>query len=381
MSWQAWAQAAALLALVLSTPLLGAYLAKVYGDGGAPATASSCPVERALYRVGGVDPEREQRWRVYALSLLAFSVVSVVVLYAAPAPAGRLPLNPTTCGGSRRRALAFNTAVSFVTNTNWQNYARRVDDVAPHPDGRARGAQLRVGGRRRSPSRSRSIRGLVRRRSAARSATSGSTSTRDDDPRAAAARVRVRARARRARAWSRTSTASPTVTTVDGADADDPRRPDREPGGDQGARRRTAAAPTTRTRRTRSRTRTRSPTCSRSGCCSRSRSRFTCDVREDGRRRDGRAGRSSRRCSCCGSSAALVAMGFEVDGQPAADRARRDQESPSRSGGNMEGKEVRFGAAASGLFAASTTGTSTGAVNSRARQLHARSAARCRSST
>ena len=123
MSWQAWAQAAALLGLVLvSTPLLGAYIARVFGDDAAPGDRVFLPVERVLYRLGGVDPGREQPWNVYALSLLAFSAVSVVGLFLLQRVQGALPLNPTGVEGVSP-ALAFNTAVSFVTNTNWQNYA------------------------------------------------------------------------------------------------------------------------------------------------------------------------------------------------------------------------------------------------------------------
>jgi K+-transporting ATPase ATPase A chain len=122
-SWQAWAQAAALLGLVLvSTPLLGAYIARVFGDDAAPGDRVFLPVERVLYRLGGVDPEREQPWNVYALSLLAFSAVSVVGLFLLQRVQGALPVNPTGVEGVSP-ALAFNTAVSFVTNTNWQNYA------------------------------------------------------------------------------------------------------------------------------------------------------------------------------------------------------------------------------------------------------------------
>ena len=123
MSWQAWAQAAALLGLVLvSTPLLGAYMARVFGANAAPGDRVFLPVERVLYRLGGVDPEREQPWNVYALSLLAFGAVSVVGLFLLQRVQGALPLNPTGVEGVSP-ALAFNTAVSFVTNTNWQNYA------------------------------------------------------------------------------------------------------------------------------------------------------------------------------------------------------------------------------------------------------------------
>ncbi|MGB8352191.1 MAG: potassium-transporting ATPase subunit KdpA [Gaiella sp.] len=122
MSWQAWAQAASLLGLVgLSTPLLGAYIARVFDGCPAPGDRIFSPVERALYRLGGIDPEREQPWSVYALSMLAFSCVSVLGLFLLQRVQGALPLNPTHVG-SVAPALAFNTAVSFVTNTNWQSY-------------------------------------------------------------------------------------------------------------------------------------------------------------------------------------------------------------------------------------------------------------------
>ncbi len=95
----------------------------MYGGGKAPGDRVFCPVERLIYRICRVDPEREQRWTVYALSLLAFSVVSFLV-------------SCTCCSGCRAScrstprtsaavppALSFNTAVSFMTNTNWQTYA------------------------------------------------------------------------------------------------------------------------------------------------------------------------------------------------------------------------------------------------------------------
>jgi K+-transporting ATPase ATPase A chain len=79
MSWQNWLQVAALAGLVLlSTRLLGSYLASVLGGGATPGDRFFLPVERAIYRVTGVDPAREQPWSVYALSLLMFSAVSVL---------------------------------------------------------------------------------------------------------------------------------------------------------------------------------------------------------------------------------------------------------------------------------------------------------------
>ena len=122
MSWASWLQAGALVTfVVVGTRLLGPYLARVYAGGPAPGDRVFRPVERLVYRAAGVDPEREQPWTVYALSLLAFSLVSVLGLYALQRLQGVLPLNPTGVGAVPP-ALAFDTAVSFVTNTNWQNY-------------------------------------------------------------------------------------------------------------------------------------------------------------------------------------------------------------------------------------------------------------------
>lgn len=110
--------------LAVTVPYLGRYLAAVYGaneDGSAPLDRVFGPIERLIYRILGVDPEREQRWNVYAVALLAFSVVSVGVLYAVLRLQSSLPLNPTDMSAVEPR-VAFNTAVSFVANTNWQVY-------------------------------------------------------------------------------------------------------------------------------------------------------------------------------------------------------------------------------------------------------------------
>jgi K+-transporting ATPase ATPase A chain len=77
-------------------------------------------VERLVYRLVGVDPDTEQRWGVYALSVVAFSVVSILLLWVLIAVQGFLPWSQ---GRSMNLDTALNTAVSFVTNTNWQSYA------------------------------------------------------------------------------------------------------------------------------------------------------------------------------------------------------------------------------------------------------------------
>jgi K+-transporting ATPase ATPase A chain len=109
-------------AIFVSTPLLGRYMAKVFGGGEAPGDRVFALVERLIYRMLRVDEKREQRWTGYAMSLLAFSVVGVVFLYAIQRVQEHLPLNPSDAVGVPP-ALAWNTAVSFVTNTNWQNYS------------------------------------------------------------------------------------------------------------------------------------------------------------------------------------------------------------------------------------------------------------------
>ena len=129
MSWQNILQFIALAALLAVTvPPLGRYIAAVYGardDGSAPGDRVFNPIERTIYRVLGVDHRREQRWNVYAVSLVAFSMVSILVLYVILRMQGSLPFNPTDREGLPPTG-AFNTAISFVTNTNWQWYSGEV---------------------------------------------------------------------------------------------------------------------------------------------------------------------------------------------------------------------------------------------------------------
>jgi K+-transporting ATPase ATPase A chain len=118
-----WAQLVALIALIgVTAPLLGRYMANVYT--GAPSRLDRVfgPAERLIYRVCRIDPEREQRWNIYALSLLAFSIVGFLLLYLTQRIQDSLPFNPTDMANVSP-ALSLNTAVSFVTNTNWQSYA------------------------------------------------------------------------------------------------------------------------------------------------------------------------------------------------------------------------------------------------------------------
>jgi K+-transporting ATPase ATPase A chain len=108
------------LLLALAAPL-GAYLARVYTGEARWAQRIGGPLERLLYRVSGVDPWEDMSWKRYTGAVLLFNLLGVLVVYALLRLQGVLPLNPEGLGGVPPE-LAFNTAVSFGTNTNWQAY-------------------------------------------------------------------------------------------------------------------------------------------------------------------------------------------------------------------------------------------------------------------
>ena len=110
-----------LIVLALTKPI-GQYMAHVYAGEATWLDPLMKPIERWLYRAAGIDANREMRWTSYTLAFLAFSLMCVVILYALLRLQGYLPLNPAHVPGMSPD-LAFNTAVSFATNTNWQNYA------------------------------------------------------------------------------------------------------------------------------------------------------------------------------------------------------------------------------------------------------------------
>jgi K+-transporting ATPase ATPase A chain len=107
--------------LAILVPPTGRYLASVYSGGPSRGDRWFGPIERRVYRWCGIDPSSEQRWTGYLRSLMAFSIVSFGVLYLVLRLQGTLPGNPLDLGGVPA-GLAFNTTVSFVTNTNWQAY-------------------------------------------------------------------------------------------------------------------------------------------------------------------------------------------------------------------------------------------------------------------
>jgi potassium-transporting ATPase potassium-binding subunit len=113
-----WTIVALVVLLALAWRFLGSYMVAVYEN----RVHFLGFVERPIYRLLGTGPEREQSWKRYAGSLVVFSGVSILLTYLIIRIQGSLPLNPQHLGAVPP-ALSWNTAVSFVTNTNWQNYA------------------------------------------------------------------------------------------------------------------------------------------------------------------------------------------------------------------------------------------------------------------
>lgn len=118
-----WVQIALFVALVvLVARPLGGYLARVVEGERTLLSPVLLPVERGFYRLAGVDAKAEQHWLTYGLAMLLFNGAGLVLLYALQRLQAVLPLNPQGLPAVAPD-LALNTAVSFVTNTNWQNYA------------------------------------------------------------------------------------------------------------------------------------------------------------------------------------------------------------------------------------------------------------------
>jgi len=359
LSSAAWAQVAiVVVALAVAAPLLGRYLARVYGGGAAPGDRIFGPVERLIYRVCGIDPEGEQHWKVYAYSLLAFSFVSLLILYAQVRLQGHLPLNPDHFKGMPP-VLAFNTAVSFLTNTNWQNYAgestaaqlTQMAGFAFHNFvSAAAGAAVGVA----------LVRGLIRRRT-------GNLGNFWVDLTRTCTRVLlpiaiVGALFFVSQGVVQNFHAARTVTTVEGATQTLPGGPVasqeviKEAGQNGGG-----------------------PYNANSSHPFENPNPLSNGVqiflillipfsfpfaygRMVGDRKQGYVVVATMFVLWLGTSLAIMA--FETAPSPVLAQAGASQAATAtQSGGNMEGKEVRFGAASCGLFAGSTTGTSTGAVN------------------
>lgn len=110
-----------LVTAALTRPL-GGYLAAVFAGERTLLSPVLAPLERGFFRLAGIDARTEQRWPAYAVAMLMFNFMGVLLLYALLRLQALLPLNPQGMDAVAPD-LAFNTAVSFVTNTNWQNYA------------------------------------------------------------------------------------------------------------------------------------------------------------------------------------------------------------------------------------------------------------------
>lgn len=107
--------------LLLLTKPIGAYIAKVYQGERVFLDPVLGPVERFLYRLSGIDPRSEMTWKTYAVAMLVFNVSGLLFVYLLQRLQGILPLNPQGFGAVSPDS-AWNTAVSFATNTNWQGY-------------------------------------------------------------------------------------------------------------------------------------------------------------------------------------------------------------------------------------------------------------------
>ena len=123
MTWQGWAEIALTLGLAVAIGWpLGIFMSRVWKGERTFLDPIMRPVEALLYTACGVDPKKSQSWHGYALALLAFNLVGFILTYLVLRLQGVLPLNPQGFPGLSGH-LAFNTAISFVTNTNWQSYA------------------------------------------------------------------------------------------------------------------------------------------------------------------------------------------------------------------------------------------------------------------
>src|SRR6266849_277438 len=124
MTANGWLQIAVFFLLVLAvTKPLGFFMAKVFNRERTFLDPVLRPIERLIYRLTGVNEDQEMRWTEYAIAMLLFSAVPMLVLYFIQRVQYYLPFNPQKLVGVNPPHLAFNTAASFTTNTNWQAYS------------------------------------------------------------------------------------------------------------------------------------------------------------------------------------------------------------------------------------------------------------------
>ena len=117
-----WTQILLYCAIIVAlTPVLGAYMTRVFNGEHTWLSPILRPIEGAIYWAGGVDEKKEQHWLTYAVGMLLFHAGGALVIYLVLRLQGSLPFNPAGMGAVASD-LSFNTAISFITNTNWQNY-------------------------------------------------------------------------------------------------------------------------------------------------------------------------------------------------------------------------------------------------------------------
>src|SRR5471032_1065559 len=117
-----WIQILLYCAIIVAlTPVIGGYMTRVFNGDRTLLSPVLRPVEAALYWTGGVDEKREQHWLTYTVAMLLFHVGGFLILYGLMRFQAVLPFNPAE-QSAVAPDLSFNTAVSFITNTNWQNY-------------------------------------------------------------------------------------------------------------------------------------------------------------------------------------------------------------------------------------------------------------------
>lgn len=122
MTLQGWLLIAAFVGILLAlTKPMGLWLHALYEGRRTPLHAVFGPVERGFYRLSGIDPEEDQSWRRYAVHMLIFNAALILLTYVLLRAQALLPLNPLGYGAVSEN-LAFNTAISFGANTNWQSY-------------------------------------------------------------------------------------------------------------------------------------------------------------------------------------------------------------------------------------------------------------------
>src|ERR1700726_3081997 len=122
MTFIGWTQILIYCAIIIAiTPVLGGYMTKVFGGERTFLSPVLHPVEAVIYKIAGVDERREQGWLTYTVGMLLFHVGGFLILYVLMRLQAGLPFNPAA-QSAVTEDLSFNTAMSFITNTNWQNY-------------------------------------------------------------------------------------------------------------------------------------------------------------------------------------------------------------------------------------------------------------------